>query len=136
MIKHKTGTGPWLKDSLRCAFRPSPDQTVPEMQAEAIAAGYVKSPQSAEEISRYRNTPQQVSKLALAKAIFADSGLRLMSLLTLVPPEMKDEVEEFLMLSQHIERSHPQIAPLGALLGYDTPEKLDAIFTLAKDVTI
>tara|TARA_B110000967_G_C18738102_1_gene486243 strand:+ start:86 stop:955 length:870 start_codon:yes stop_codon:yes gene_type:complete len=80
--------------------------------------------------------PQEVSKLALAQAIFADSGLRLMSLLTLVPPEMKDEVEEFLMLSQHIERSHPQIAPLGALLGYDTPEKLDAIFTLAKDVTI
>tara|TARA_R110000803_G_C11814663_1_gene301163 strand:- start:78 stop:488 length:411 start_codon:yes stop_codon:yes gene_type:complete len=132
----ETGNGVWVKDGERYKLQPSKGQTGAEMKAEAEVAGYVLSPLTPEERAYLESIPSEVSKLALAQAIFADSGLRLMSLLTLVPVEMKDEVEEFLVLSQHIERSHPQIAPLGALLGYDTPAKLDAIFTLAKDVTI
>tara|TARA_R110000772_G_scaffold167853_1_gene279566 strand:+ start:935 stop:1345 length:411 start_codon:yes stop_codon:yes gene_type:complete len=135
MIKHKIGFGGWIKDSQRCALKPSPGQTLIEMQTEAIADGYVKSPMSAEYIQKYKSIPQQVSKLALAQAIFTDSGLRLMSLLTLVPVEMKDEVEEFLVLSQHIDRNHPSVEPLAALLGYNTPEKINDIFILADQIT-
>jgi hypothetical protein len=109
---------------------PPLDESYTFTQAE-IDAGitYVTTPKPA-------SVPSRVSKLALAKAIFDDSGKRLMSLLDLVPAEMRDDVEEFLMLSAYIDRSHPQIEPLGVLLGYDTPEKVDAVFIKAETTEV